>query len=191
MKAKTQQPQCEEVLSAFAVEPKHDSDTLQRYLKDYPHYAVEIASLSHELSRKSEKTAFSEKDKNAIEAAWKRHAVAISTCPADVFASIPVPRLREVARTLEIPLQVIAGFKEHKVIPSTIPRRFLARLSAAINRTAEEVTAALAFSDDPISTRSHKSDEKPKTVPSVSFERLLIEAEVPPDKRAELMAEEK
>jgi hypothetical protein len=64
-------------------------------------------------------------------------------------------------------------------------------LSAAINRTAEEVTAALAFSDEPISARSHKSDEKPKTVPPVSFERLLIEAEVPPDKRAELMAEDK
>jgi len=188
MNAKTPQPPCEEVLSAFAVEPKHDSETLRRYLKTYPQYAVEIASLSHELSRKIEKSPLSEKDKAAIDAAWKKHATAISVRPDDVFASLPLLRLREVATTLGIPLQVIAAFKEHKVIVASIPKRFLARLSAAINKTVEEVTAALAFSEDPACVRSHKSDEKPKAVAPVSFEKLLIDAEVSEDRRAELMA---
>jgi hypothetical protein len=190
MNAKTSQPGCEEVLSAFAVEPKHDSETLRRYLKAYPQYAVEIASLSHELSRNIEKAVLSEKDMTAIDAAWKKHAMAISVRPDDVFASLPLLKLREVANTLEIPLQVIAAFKEHKVIVASIPKRFLARLSAVINKTVEEVTAALAFAADPACVRSHKSDEKPKAVTPVSFEKLLIDAEVPADKRAVLMADD-
>lgn len=190
MNEKASQPQCEEVLSAFAVEPRHDSETLQRYLKTYPHYAVQIASLSHELSREIEKAALSERDKAAITTAWKKHATAISVRPDDVFASIPLLKLREVAVTLGIPHQVIAAFKEHKVIVATIPKRFLARLSAAIGKTVEEVTAALAFSEAPACARSHKSDEKPKAVAPVSFENLLIEADIPADKRAELMSDD-
>ena len=188
MNTKTSQPPCNEVLSAFAVEPRHDSETLRRYLNAYPQYTVEISSLSNELSRKIEKKSLSEKDRAAIEAAWKNHATAISVRPDDVFASLPLTRLREVANTLGIPQQVIAAFKEHKVVVASIPMRFLVRLSAAINKTVEEVTAALAFSEDPACARSHKSEEKPRTVVPVSFERLLIDAEVPADKRAELMA---
>jgi hypothetical protein len=190
MNSKTSQPGCEEVLSAFAVEPKHDNETLQQYLKTYPQYAVEIASLSHELSRNIEKAVLSEKDKAAIDAAWKKHATTISVRPDDVFASLPLLKLREVATTLEIPLQVIAAFKEHKVIVASIPKRFLARLSAAINKTVEEVTAALAFSADPACARSHKAEEKPKELTPVSFEKLLIDAEVPADKRVVLMADD-
>src|SRR5271170_60812 len=81
MNAKMSQPPCEEVLSAFAVEPKHDSETLKRYLKTYPQFTVEIASLSYELSRKIEMKALSENDKNAIDAAWKKYAMAISVRP--------------------------------------------------------------------------------------------------------------
>ena len=190
MNAKMSQPPCEEVLSAFAVEPKHDSETLKRYLKSYPQFTVEIASLSHELSRKIERGALSENDKYAIDAAWKKHAMAISVRPDDVFASLPLPKLREVATTFGIPLQVIAAFKEHKVIVASIPKRFLARLSTAINKSVEEITAALAFSQEPACAMSHKSDEKPKAVAPVSFEKLLIDAEVPADKRAELMADD-
>ena len=190
MNAKTSQPPCNEVLSAFAVEPRHDPETLRRYLKTYPQYTMEISVLSSELSRKIEQVPLSEKDKAAIDDAWKKHATAISVRPDDVFASLPLTKLREVATILDIPQQVIAAFKEHKVVVASIPKRFLARLSAAINKTVEEVTAALAFSDDPACARSFKSEAKPKAVAPVSFERLLIDAEVPAAKRAELMADD-
>ena len=98
MNAKMSQPPCEEVLSAFAVEPKHDSETLKQYLKAFPQYAVEIASLSHELSRKIEKPALSEKDKSEIDAAWKKHAMAISVRPDDVFASLASERKADSSR---------------------------------------------------------------------------------------------
>jgi hypothetical protein len=190
MKENTQ-PKREDVLNAFAVELNRDSRTLQHYLKEYPQFAVEIAALSHELSRKIEKRPISQKDRDAIDSAWKNHALAISVRPVDVFTSIPVPKLREAAKALGIPLQVLAGFKEHKVIPSSIPGRFLERLSAAINRTTEEITAAIAFSNDPVLARSNKSDQKPKPVVPVSFEQLLIDAQVSPEKRAELMADDR
>ena len=183
-------PSCADILNAFAVEPKHDSPTLQRYLKDYPQFAIEIASLSHELSRRTETLALSEKDNAAIDAAWKKHAMALSVTPVDVFDSFSVPQLRELANKLGVPRQIIAAFREHKVIVSTIPKLFLVRMAAAINTTVEEVTAALAFSKDPACVRSNKSEERPENVAPVSFEKLLIDANVPPQRRAELMADE-
>ena len=44
-------PSREDVLDAFAVEPNHERNTLERYLRDYPQYAAELVDLSRELSR--------------------------------------------------------------------------------------------------------------------------------------------
>lgn len=191
MKSVDPKPSCEDVLNAFAVEPKYDRHTLERYLKQYPQYAVEIANLSHELSRTIEAPApLSAKDRAAIDAAWKKHAKALSVSPIDLFATFSVPQLRDLANHLGVPRQIITAFREHKVIASSIPKQFVARFAAAINRSVEEVTAALAFSQDAGCVRSHKADGKPKTVAPATFEKLLIEAGVPADKRAKLMAGE-
>ena len=39
----------EDVLFAFSVEPKHDRQTLENYLRHYPELAEELIDLSHEL----------------------------------------------------------------------------------------------------------------------------------------------
>ena len=39
----------EDVLYAFSVEPKHDRQTLENYLRRYPELAEELIDLSHEL----------------------------------------------------------------------------------------------------------------------------------------------
>jgi hypothetical protein len=184
-------PPCEDVLNAFAVEPNHDHHTLEWYLKEYPQYGVELAVLSHELSRAVEKPApLSAEDRAAIDAAWLKHAGALSVSPVDLFASFSVPQLRDLAEYLGVPRQIITAFREHKVIVSSIPMQFLARLASAMKKNVEEVSAALAFSQDAGSVRSHKADEKPKSVAPATFEKLLIDAGVPADKRAKLMAGE-
>ena len=43
-------PNREDVLDALAMEQECDRETLERYLRDYPEFAVELIDLSRELS---------------------------------------------------------------------------------------------------------------------------------------------
>ena len=71
----------------------------------------------------------------------------------------------------------------------SIPGRFLSQLAAAMKVTVEEIKTALTIPLSVDYARCNKSDEKPTAPTSVTFEQLLIEAETPAEKRAELMAE--
>ncbi|MGD0207521.1 MAG: hypothetical protein ABSC89_07950 [Verrucomicrobiota bacterium] len=181
---------CEDALNAFAVEPTHDRATLERYLRQFPEYAVELAHLSHELSRAEAKTGeLSEKDRAAIEDAWKQYSRS-STASVRIFISLSVPQLRELANSLGVPRQIITAFREHKVLASSIPRRFLGRMASALNTTMEEIRAELTLPLEGTCVRSHKSDEKPMAAAPATFEQLLIDAQVSEDRRAELMADD-
>lgn len=181
---------CEDVLNAFAVEPTHDRATLERYLRQYPEYAVELANLSHDLSHVNVKGGdLSEKDRAVIEEAWKQYSTS-APVPVRIFISLSVPQLRDLANHLGVPRQIITAFREHKVVVSSIPQRFLGRLASALNTTAEAIRGELTMPLEVGCVRSHKSDEKPETVAPATFEQLLIDAQVPEKRRAELMADD-
>lgn len=180
---------CEDVLNAFAVEATHDRATLERYLREFPQYAVELAHLSHELSRAFIKTGeLTEQDRISIDKAWEQYSQS-APVPARIFISLSVPQLRELANKLGVPRQIITAFREHKVRASSIPQRFLGHMAAALNTTMESIKSELSLPLEVSCVRSHKSDEKPTTGAPVTFEQLLIDAQVPVDRRAELMAE--
>src|SRR5882762_1966348 len=149
----------EDVLSAFAMEAIQNRSTLERYLREYPQYAIEIADLWHELFRDMGKPVpLSAKDTASINEAWKIYASSTSAATATLLTSLSVPKLRELAIQLEVPRQIIAAFRERIVIVSSIPRTFLKRFAACLNTTVEEVIAALALAQGTCA-RSHKSDE--------------------------------
>lgn len=184
-------PSLEDVLDAFALEPGHERHILERYLQEYPQYAVDLANLSHELSRSfGEPQPLSPKDRAAIDAAWRKHSETVSA-RHDLFASLSVDRLREIATTLGVPRQIITAFRERKVIVPSIPAGFLSRFAAAVERSVEEVANALSSAQQPSFIRSHKADNKPKAVARVTFEQLLIDAGVSEEKRAELMTKDR
>jgi len=56
---------------------------------------------------------------------------------------LSTPELRDVAKRLDVPRQVITAFRERRVILSTVPRRFLARLAEAVNSSIEILIEAL------------------------------------------------
>ena len=80
-------PSREDVLDAFAVEPNHERNTLERYLRDYPQYAAELVDLSRELSRVifENKEPLSAEDQTLIEGAWRRHLEAAPKAIVDPF----------------------------------------------------------------------------------------------------------
>ena len=190
MKPEIVRPSCEDVLSAFAVELKHDRSTLVRYLKEFPLYGMELVQLSHEVSRPvSENMELSQEDKVAIEESWKKYLKSLSPGSKNVFVSLTVPQLRELANKLGVPRQVITAFREQRVIVASIPQRFLVRTAEALNSSIEEIKAALTFPLEAAYVKSHKADEKPVAAAPATFEKLLIEAQVPAERREELMAE--
>ena len=191
MKPGTSTLSSEDVLNAFAVEPAHDRSTLERYLREFPQFAIELAHLSHELSRTAVKApSLSANDKAKIDEAWKRYSSFSPPSAVNILAALSVPQLRELAIRLDVPRQIISAFREHRVVVSSIPQRFLSRFAAALDASVEQVTAVLRLPLEATCVRSHKSDEKPIMAAPATFEQLLIEAQVPEDKRAELMAKE-
>ena len=65
----------EDVLNAYAVEPDHGPETLERYIQDYPEYSTDLKDLSHELLQPVvEMTGpLPPGDLALIDAAWKKH----------------------------------------------------------------------------------------------------------------------
>jgi hypothetical protein len=47
----TTSDEIEDILYGFAVEPTHDRQTLEKYLRDHPILAADLIDLSYELSR--------------------------------------------------------------------------------------------------------------------------------------------
>lgn len=186
-------PSREDVLDAFSVEPQVGRETLERYLQTYPDYATDLVDLSRELNRDlcDDQDPISAEDQERVDAAWRRYdAPPVLKVVADPFAALSTADLREVARRLEVPRQIVTAFRERRVILSSVPRRFMARLAAALNSSADTIEALWSeLVPAPALVRSYKADAKPAAFEPVSFETLLIEAQVPEAKRAEIMAD--
>ena len=184
------QSSCEEVLYAFAVEPNSGRNTLEQYLRDYPQYANELIDLSYELSREvcEDETPLSDEDLAMIDRLWLRHIEAAPSETMDPLASLSVAEQRDLAKRLDVPRQVITAFRERRVEFASVPTPFLECFASAINSTVELLRSAFALPSELDLTRSYKADGRPEAQTSITFEQLLIEADVPLDKRASLMA---
>lgn len=181
----------EEILEDFAAEPTHDKAMLEQYLREYPQFAIELIDLSRHLRRteKSDTSPLTANETALVNAAWLGHVASMRPSgEADPFARLDVTKSREIARALDIPRQVVIGLQERRAKPASIPRRFLGQLAAKMNVTYDALAAALAL-PAPQPAVSYKADEKPVVPEQVTFEQLLIEANVAVDKRAALLAE--
>jgi hypothetical protein len=163
---------------------------LERYLRLYPEYAGELVDLSRELSREvcNDTATLSAADQALIDGAWTQHAAAMPAATVDPFASLTVDDWRAVARRLDVPRQVVTALRERRVSRASIPRRFFGRLAEAVSSSV----AQLELSWGPAqlaAARSYKADGKPTVGEQVTLEQVLIDADVPAEKRARLLAE--
>jgi hypothetical protein len=183
-------PSREDVLDAFAVEVEPGCPTLERYLRLYPEFAGELVELSRELSRErpDDTAALSPADQTLIDTSWSRHAAARPTALVDPFLALTVEDWRGVARRLDLPRQVVTALRERRVLFASIPRRFLAQFAEAVRSSVAQVEASWGITQI-AGARSYKAEGKPGAGEPISFEQVLIEAAVPPEKRARLLSE--
>jgi hypothetical protein len=190
MTADNARPSRESVLDAFAVESEHGRATLQRYLELYPEYAGDLIDLSRELNRAKtiDLEPLSPADQALIDAVWSKHKAAVSTTAASL-ESLTVEDWRAVATELDVPRQVVTALREKRISLASIPRRFLRRLADATRSSIDQLEAFWSAGQF-AGARSYKADGKPSIGSQATFEQALIDAGVPAEKRAALLAEE-
>ncbi|BCT69158.1 hypothetical protein [Nitrosospira sp. NRS527] len=106
----------------------------------------------------------------------------------DPFASLTVAQLRDIASSLQIPRNVLTAFRERRVVLASVPRRFLVRLAKSMNLMAEQLITVLSLPSK-IFAREYKADSRLENGSQVSFEQLLIDADVDTATRIELLKE--
>lgn len=189
MSPAAKRPSRESVLDAFAVEREPGRSTLERYLRLYPEYAGELVDLSRELSREvcNDTAPLSAADRALIDGAWTQHAAAMPAAAVDPLASLTVDDWRAVAQRLDVPRQVVTALRERRVSRVSIPRRFFEKLAEAVSSTVAQLE--LSWGPAQLAGRSYKADAKPTVGEQVTLEQVLIDAGVPAEKRARLLAE--
>jgi hypothetical protein len=182
----------QDVLLAFAVEPSHDRATLERYLKLYPQYAVDLIDLVSELRRSPSPRTNVRENAAAAKRAWDEFA---GTTPRaeDLVLSDPFAAFRGVAfitlaQTLRVPRSVLIALRDRLVVVASIPAPFFTRLIRATRSTAEDLRRYLDLPSVVAPAGSYKSDQKPEAPAKVSFELLLDNSGVTADQKNDICA---
>lgn len=163
----------DEILNAFAVEPAHDQQTLQKYLRAHPDLTDDLLDLARELDRgvPALHRAVSKDEGDARDAAWRAH-LAAAPAAEDRLGSLTVEEQREICRVLDIPRQVLSSLREHQVDVASIPAIFLNSLAPLLRWNVPALEQLLRL-PAPSLGRSYKSEGKPDAASRVSFDELM------------------
>lgn len=192
-------PDLDDVLELFANEPSTDDVMLATYIRRYPQFALALADLAHELRL----SAIAEEQATPPDSAWQTKswsrfenaAAALSSASlsaiTDPFAGVAPARLAEIRRDLNIPTAVLNGFRDRLVLATSVPRQFLARLAEALNTGLSQFEAFLELPPRVNPAASYSADDAPGVGnEKITFEVLLDQALVTPERRRALMQEQ-
>ncbi|MFN7938340.1 MAG: hypothetical protein U0R19_33740 [Bryobacteraceae bacterium] len=174
----------EDVLFAFSVEPKHDRQTLENYLRRYPELAEELIDLSHEIRLVAElgeseiEVVVDTPVTGVVETVQRR--------PEDLFNDIKGATFRALATSLNVPSSILMALRDRLVVPSSIPVRFLNRLSNALGASVDAVQAYMEQPPTVAAALSFKADRKPSVPDQITFSELVRNTSLTESQEAEL-----
>ena len=189
----TSERSAEDVLYAFSVEPRHDRQTLERYLKSYPQFADDLLDLSHELriSANLGPADVLAEDEASFQAAWQQFAAIAPRGVSSATAGTLFDRFKgksfvALAEALLIPRSVLVALRDRLVVPSSIPQGFIRRFAVVVNATVEAVQEYLALPPVTSAATSFKADQKPAAQAQITFEALLAQSTLTEEQLAAL-----
>lgn len=184
----TSEPDRADVLEEFALEAEYDPQALERYIERYPALAIDLVDMARELMRPvaTDPKPLSRSEEALVDAYWERYstgASAATAAPVEAAASPvlqgrPIQDMRDIAKKLGLPRQVLTALRQGRVIFATLPERFLDLLATAAGATTDAVRAELKVARPFASAGSFKADKKLSPPQQVSFEQILIDANV-------------
>lgn len=178
MNTKKSAPGEEEVILAFAGEPKHDRETLERYLSEHPEHAEAIVDCSIELMVNSVRHEEAPPDLDAsVDIAWQRFLAAIGTAEdaaiTNPFAKLNPTAFKMLAKNLDVSNLLLIRLRDRAIEAATIPRRFVQKLASGLGATTEVVAAYLHSPPAMVSSHSFRSSVKPAVAQQISFEEAI------------------
>lgn len=193
----TSEPDRADVLEEFAIEVEQDPQALERYIERYPDLAIDLVDIAREVMRPvpANPKPLSRSESALVDAYWHRYssgAPAAAAAPVEaaagpVLQGRPIQDMRDIANKLGLPRQVITALRQGRVIFATLPERFLDLLATAAGATIDTVRAELSVSRPLASAGSFKADKKLSQPKQVSFEQILIDANVDEATRQRLL----
>src|ERR1700681_472999 len=115
----TSEKSAEDVLFAFSVEPRHDRETLERYLRSYPQFADDLLDLSHELriSASLGPADVLAEDEGSFQAAWQEYAAIVpqgapSASVENLFNRFKGKAFVALAEALRVPRSVLVALRD-------------------------------------------------------------------------------
>jgi hypothetical protein len=185
----------DDVLEQFMMEDAQDAVALERYVRDYPQFALQLIDLSRLIATsdaEEQDQPLSATDQSRIDAAWITHKAAApaSSQDDDPFATLTGSKGKAVADRFGVPRQVIVCFREHRVDPSTVPPPIARGFAEEVGVPLAHVIAAMQRPVIMATGRNYKADGQPGAEGKMSFEQILIDAGVPDADRARLLADD-
>lgn len=185
-------PLLDDVLESFMLDCS-EPNALKRYVALYPDYALALVDLAHNIAgpTSDEPMPLDAAERSILDDAV---ASAASSWPAeaagtrDLFVMLGPADYGRVSAELGVPRQVVAAVRNRRAIPDTIPRGFLRRMATALGGTIDDLLASIGAA--PVAAASYKAVEQPAAAAAVTFEQILIDARVSPERRAEIMADQ-
>lgn len=187
-------PDEEAVLMAFSVEPNHDRETLERYIKEFPEHAAALIDCSIDLMVQGwtgDVTAAATSD-GAVEKAWQRFQLAIEEPVAadalNPFAKLDARGFKAAARSLDVSSLFLIRLRDRAIDAATIPPRLIEKLASELAATAQAVSEYLRSPPSIVSGHSFRSDVKPTVAEQITFEQAIETSQLTPAQKAALNA---
>lgn len=189
-------PDREAVLHAFAVEPAHDRETLERYLKAHPDLAEELIDLSSEL-RLAEGLGVERVGEvldPGADAAWEeflgcKPAEAACGEAANPFARYRGAAFATLAQSLNVPRSILTALRDGLVEPQSVPRGFLTRFAEATGTSIDSTVRYLSRPQQVPGALAFKSDAKPSHQGRTTFRSLVQHTAMTDEQRLLLLRE--
>lgn len=179
----------EDVLNAFAMDFESGAGVLERYLSQYPEYALQLVDLSRELSREfDDDLPLSAEDLVAVDAGMRRLQERSVTLQA--LQEAPAKTFTNAAKALGWPIQAGLALRERRIESSTIPARVHEKLAQALQASVAVLNSFLALPPQTSQLRASKSSIKPVAAEKVSLERTLRDAGVDEEVLSKLLNNE-
>ncbi|WP_420467194.1 hypothetical protein [Panacagrimonas sp.] len=182
----------DEILQAFAAEPAHDQETLDRYVVRYPELATDFIDLVLDLriSAAVSPTPVERESPESLAASFAR--LMASDAPegvSDLFEPYKGQAFVKLAKTLDIPRALLTPLRDRLVIHTSVPTGFLDRLALAMQETPARLRSYLMLSPASSGALSFKAKGQPGEVEQVSFSQLVNDTEMDEEQRSKLRDE--
>jgi hypothetical protein len=153
------------ILDDFAIETPFGPETLLRYIQEYPTLALELTDLYHELLMVDLSAAT-----DGLQLEAKPTVETSQQNLADVTAALSGTNLRNLAKTLGLPRDFIAGFRDRKIRFGSVPGALLTNLAHSASVSLHQLVGYLMGNAGPTPQMAYKADEKPRKSAAVEFD---------------------